>query len=61
MVCGQTAYEILSIDPETLATKTVYAEKNPDPKVFGFGTSALDLGSEIWVRNLRGDKILILK
>ena len=51
----------MSIDPATMATQIVYSAKDPDPKVFGFATSALDLGKEIWVGSVRGNKILILK
>lgn len=58
-VCGGS-YDVLSIDPQTLALQPVQAT-NPDPAVFGFATSALDLGAEIWVGTLRGNKILILK
>lgn len=59
-ICGG-AYDIVSIDPATMATQIVYSAKDPDPKVFGFATSALDLGKEIWVGSVRGNKILILK
>lgn len=59
-ICGG-AFDILSIDPATLATQTVYSAKDPDPNVFGFASSALDLGDQIWVGSVRGNKILILK
>ena len=58
-VCGGS-YDVLSIDPQTLALQSVQTA-NPDPAVFGFATSALDVGPEIWIGSLRGNKILILK
>jgi len=56
-VCGGT-FDVLSIDSETLET-TLVMSVEADPKNFGFGTSALDLGDEIWVGTTRGNKIAV--
>lgn len=51
-------FEVLAVDPDTMAIETIISAA-PDAAIFGSGTTALDLGDEIWVGTLRGDKIAV--
>lgn len=48
-------YKVLRVDPDTLASETIVTEA--EPKEFGSGTTALEVGDEYWIGTSRGDRI----
>lgn len=49
-------YKILRVDPATLASETIVTQA--EPKEFGSGTTALEVGDEYWIGTSRGDRIV---
>ncbi|GLS28560.1 hypothetical protein SAMN04488498_10199 [Mesorhizobium albiziae] len=48
-------FKVLRVDPTTLASETLVSEG--EPKEFGSGTTALEVGDEYWIGTSRGDRI----
>jgi hypothetical protein len=46
---------VIKIDPQTLKVQDVV--RYPANDVFNFATGAIQVGKEIWVGSVRGDKI----
>lgn len=55
LICGG-AFKVMRIDPETMKVTTAL-DYTGDTAVYGYGTTAILVGDEIWVGTVRGDKI----
>lgn len=53
---GQT-WKVVKIDPETLAVQDLVTM--PDNPEFGAGTTAIEVGDQLWVGSYRGNRIAI--
>lgn len=50
-----TASIVASLDPKTLKIREIL--RHPSDETFGIGTTALQIGKELWVGSVRGDRI----
>lgn len=55
LICGGT-FKVMEIDPATMKPETVL-DYEGDTAIYGYGTTAIVVGDEIWVGTVRGDKI----
>ena len=51
-------WRVVMIDPETLDLEEIYRQ-NAVPG-FGGGTTALEVGDELWIGSFRGDRIAVV-
>ncbi len=54
-VCGGK-FAVMSVDPATMEVKTLFVYDR-DPDLFGYGTSGIVVGNEIWSGTVRGNKV----
>lgn len=60
LTAGQVGqdWQVAKIDPVTLEVETLYEQ--PAMPAFGGGTTALEVGDELWIGSFRGDRIAVI-